>query len=186
RAGPLRHTIERLVPARSFDELRSPLTVTATDAQSGELVLFGAGGRSDVPLHAVLYASCALPMYYPPADIDGRSYVDGGLRAVFPLRVAAAEHPDLLYAVYAGPSRRQRTALPPDRLRVLGAHDNALRILMAAQAEAELAAYGNGVPLVLVRPPLDARATFAVENAMRYVEEGYRAGAAALEDWSNR
>lgn len=183
RAAPLVQTIGRLVPARTFEELTCPLTVSATDAESGDLVLFGAGGRSDVSLHQALYASCALPMYYPPAVIDGRSYMDGGIRAVLPLGIAAAEHPDLVYAVYAGPSLRQRTPVPPDRLRVLGAHDNAVRILMAAQADAEVEAWDDRVPLVLVRPVLDARATFAVDNATRYVEEGYRAAVEALERW---
>jgi len=39
---------------------------------------------------------------------------------------------------------------------------------------------------VLVRPLLDARATFAVQNAMRYVEEGYRAAVEALEKRKER
>ena len=183
RSAPLVETIGRLVPATTFDELECPLTVTATDAESGDLVLFGMGGRTDVPLHEALYASCALPLYYPPASIGGRTYLDGGVRAVFPLRTAVQGHPDLVYAVYAGPSLRQRTPVQPDRLRVLGAHDNALRILMAAQAEAEIAAWDRSIPVVLVRPLLDARATFAVQNAMRYVEEGYRAAVEALEEW---
>ena len=46
--GPLRHTIERLLPARRFSELRIPLTVTAADADSGALALFGAGGDESV------------------------------------------------------------------------------------------------------------------------------------------
>jgi NTE family protein len=183
RAAPLADTITRLVPATSFEDLRSPLTVTATDAETGALQLFGDGGRMDVPLHHALYASCALPMYYRPAEIDGRCYVDGGLRAVLPLHVAARRHPDLVYAVYAGPSLRERSPLRPERLRVLGAHDNAVRILMAAQAEAEVRHWDGRVPLVLVRPAVDARATFAVKHAMRHVEEGYRAGVEALEAW---
>lgn len=186
RSAPLVDTIARLVPAKTFEELDRPLSVTATDAESGELVLFGAGGRMDVSLHEALYATCALPMYYPPASIGGQTYMDGGLRAVFPLGMAAQAHPDLVFAVYAGPSLRQRTLVQPDRLRVLGAHDNALRILMAAQAEAEIAAWDSHVPLVLVRPLLDARATFAVQNAMRYVEEGYRAAVEALEKRKER
>jgi NTE family protein len=184
RAAPLADTIARLVPATSFDELRRPLTVTATDAETGELALFGAGGQADVPLHDALYASCALPMYYPPAEIDGRFYVDGGLRAVLPLRVASRHAPDMVYAVYAGPGLRERTPIRPDRLRVLSAHDNSVRILIAAQAEAEIRGWNGDAPLVLVRPVVDARATFAVKDAMRYVEGGYLAGVEALEKWS--
>lgn len=186
KSRPLRDTIARLVPARHFEDLRIPLTVTATDVETGELVLFGAGGRSDVPLHEALYASCALPMYYAPAVINGRAYMDGGLRAVLPLGAAARGEPDLVYAVYAGPSLRERAPVRPDRLRALGAHDTSLRILIAAQAEAEVRAWSGRAPLVLVRPALEARATFAVEHAIRYVEEGYRAGVEALEQWTTR
>ncbi len=50
RAEPLRRTIRSLVPASRFDELKIPLTVTAVDEERGDLVLFGEGGRSDVPL----------------------------------------------------------------------------------------------------------------------------------------
>jgi NTE family protein len=184
RARPLKDTIARLVPAHSFDDLRVPLTVTATDVETGELALFGAGGRSDVSLHDALYASCALPMYYPPAVLQGRAYMDGGLRAVLPLGVAARGDPDLVYAVYAGPSLRERTPVRAERLRALGAHDNSVRILIAAQAEAEVRAWNGPTPLVLVRPAVDARATFAVEHAIEYVEEGYRAGVDALERWT--
>src|SRR5256884_3779872 len=83
KAEGLRRTVARLVPAQSFAQLKIPLTVTATDLDSGELVLFGALGQ-DVPLQDALYASCALPLYYPPAQVDGRRLADGGLRAVLP------------------------------------------------------------------------------------------------------
>ena len=56
--------IEALVPARRFAELRVPLTVSVVDLDTGELLLFGAGGR-DAPLVDVLCASCALPLYLP-------------------------------------------------------------------------------------------------------------------------
>src|SRR5437868_1017790 len=81
----LRRAIERLVPATRFEQLRIPLTITATDLDSGELVLFGdvraqhaAPLHDAVPLHDALYASCALPLYFPPATIDGRRLADGG------------------------------------------------------------------------------------------------------------
>ena len=79
---PLRRTIARLVPAQRFADLRIPLTVTTTDLDSGEQVVFPGDGRreTDVPLQDVLYASCALPLYYPPLQIDGRRLGDGGIR----------------------------------------------------------------------------------------------------------
>ena len=79
KPGPLKHTIARLVPATRFADLQIPLTVTTTDLDSGELVLFGALGQ-DGPLIDVLYASCALPLYLPPQTIGGRRLAEGGLR----------------------------------------------------------------------------------------------------------
>lgn len=185
RGTPLRETIALLVPAMRFDELRTPLTVTAVDAKNGELVLFGAGGIAHVPLVDALYASCALPLYYPPARIGDRRYVDGGVRAVLPIDVAADFRPDVIVAVSVGPSLYEEPSLKPARLPpMVRAHGEALRIMMAAQTEEVLARWKNGpVPLVLVQPPLDAEATFAVDNLGRFVEGGYRAAYRALWAW---
>jgi NTE family protein len=175
RAEPLKDTIRSLVPARRFSELRTPLTVTAVDNRNGQLVLFGEGGLEGVPLVEALYASCALPLYYPPASIGDREYVDGGLRAVLPLDVAREFEPDLLVAVAVGPSFFSEPAegllVPP----MLQAHNDAMRFLMAAQTEEAIGRWKDDpVPLLLVRPHLEQRATFAVGEVIRYVEEGYR------------
>ncbi len=185
RDEPLRETIAKLVPATRFEDLQTPLTVTAVDAANGQLVLFGAGGRGRVPLHDALYASCALPLYYPAGMVGDRRYLDGGLRAVLPLDVAAAFDPELVYAVMVGPSvfdiPIQNGARVPAMLRV---HNTAMRILMAAQTEAVLARWKRAaVPLILVQPRLDQEATFAVDSAVHYVEEGYRAASRALNEW---
>ncbi len=188
REAPLRETIARLVPAERFDELDVPLTVTAVDSRNGQLVLFGAGGRERVPLVDALYASCALSVYYPAGRIGDRLYVDGGLRSVLPLDVAALFEPELLFAVNVGPSLYEepadrKAALPP----LVRTHGNALRIMMAAQIEREIArwtgeaASRNGGPrVVIVRPVMEGEATFAVDRVGYYVEEGYRAAVRAL------
>jgi NTE family protein len=182
RARPLRETIAALVPARSFSELDLPLTVTAVDVESGALELFGSGGVMDVPLVDALYATCALPVYYPPAEIHGRRYADGGLRTVLPLDVAAEFDPDAVFAVSVGPSLEalpavERAALPP----LARAHSEAMRILMASETQRVVAQFQSGpIPLVLVEPSLEADATFSVGNVVRYVEEGYRTARRAL------
>src|SRR5213083_3319028 len=99
---PLKRTIAHLVPATRFAELQIPFTVTTTDLASGELVLFGALGQ-DGPLVDVLYASCALPLYFPPQTIDGRRLGEGGLRAVLGLDAARRVPADLVVAVDVGP-----------------------------------------------------------------------------------
>jgi len=178
RPEPLRALIARLVPATRFDQLQAPLTVTATDLDSGAMVLFGAGHDTTTPLHDVLYASCALPVYWPAAVIDGRRLADGGLRAVLPLAVAEAIPADLVVAVHVGPGFDE---LPPPSTRLprfppalIRAHGTSERILMAAQVQHAIAAWPTGAArLVVVRAVKEREATFAVGNAKRYIEAGY-------------
>lgn len=183
RLDVLRRGIGRLVPAQRFSELRVPLTVTAVDVDTGELVLFGAGGDPGVPLVDALTASCALPVFYPPSTLHGRRLADGGLRAVLPLEVAASFGPELMVAVRVGPSftaepSEQSASGPP----LLQAHNQAMRTLMAAQTDRDIAAFADGpIPLIVIEPRIERAATFAVGRAITYVEDGYRAAAAMLE-----
>src|SRR5438445_3837798 len=184
KAEGLRRTVARFVPAQSFAQLKIPLTVTATDLDSGELVLFGALGQ-DVPLHDALYASCALPLYYPPARLDGRRLADGGLRAVLPLEPTQRIPADLVVAVHVGPGFDER--LPPSAATaipaLIRAHGEAERIMMAAQAERAIAEWPrDAAKLVVVRPVAEREATFAVQEMDRYLEAGYREAKRALGD----
>ena len=181
KAAPLKHTIARLVPATRFAELQIPLTVTTTDLDSGELVLFGALGE-DGPLIDVLYASCALPLYLPPQTIAGRRLGEGGLRAVLGLDAARRVPADLVVAVDVGPGfdeppATKQAAIPP----LVRAHGDAIRVMMAAQTERAIAAWPKDAPrLIVVRAVAEREATFAVSNAERYLEAGYRKTRAAL------
>jgi NTE family protein len=63
----------------STDWPERALVVTAVDAHTGEFRTFDRD--SGVPLLAAVAASCAVPGVYPPVTIDGRRYVDGGMRS---------------------------------------------------------------------------------------------------------
>ena len=185
--GP-RRAIERLVPATRFEQLKSPLTITATDLDSGELLLFGTGGRSDLPLHDALYASCALPLYFPPLSLDGRRLGDGGLRAVLGLEPASRIPADLVVAIHVGPGFDEPA--PTSRAPVpalVRAHGEAIRVMMAAQVERQIADWPKDAPpLVLVRPIAEREATFAVASGDRYLQAGYAATKRALADRLDR
>jgi NTE family protein len=186
KPGPLRSAIEALVPVRRFADLTVPLTVTAVDLDTGELVLFGAGAQT-APLVDVLCASCALPMYYPPVVIDGRRFGDGGLRCVVPLEPAAELDVELVLAVDVGPGFD--LSAPPETARVpamVRAHDDAVGILMAANSENQLALWRadpRRPPLVYVRPRTERNATFRVDRVREYANEGRRATREALDRW---
>ena len=196
RPDPFRRTIGTLIPAVSFADLKVPLTVTAVDLDSGELALFGAGGR-EVPLAEALYASCALPLFYPPGEIGGRRYADGGLHGAVPFEAAESMFTtgplgaDLVVAVDIGPGF-DLLAIPAGARtlpRMVQAHADATGILMASVTRAQLAlwrARSELPPLLYVRPKVERDATFAVERLAVYADEGYRAAGAALEEWRRR
>jgi predicted acylesterase/phospholipase RssA len=183
RPAPFRQAVERLVPARRFADLAVPITVTVTDLDTGDLLLFGDGGE-DAPLVDVLCAACALPVYYPPVRLAGRRCGDGGLRGPLPLEVAARFAREAvvavdvgpgLDAVDAGPSR----AAPP----IVRAHDDAVGALMAQATAAQLALWRSDAsrpPLIYVRPRVERAATFRVERVRQYASEGYAAAREAL------
>jgi NTE family protein len=66
--------LERTLKVKTFEELRIPLGVTATDFNSGEGVVFHSGSIVD-PVRA----SCAYPGMFLPVEIRGRYLVDGML-----------------------------------------------------------------------------------------------------------
>lgn len=185
RGEPLRETLGALVPQRRFADLASPLTLTAVDVDSRELLILGDGGI-DVPLLEALTASTALPVYYPPAVVAGRRLVDGGLRAVLPLDIAARFEADLVVAVDVGPGFDEPA--PKQRVRAPGlllAHDACEGILMAQQALDTVArwrAAPDRCRLIHVRPRLPRRATFAAELFLEFETAGYDATRAALAE----
>ena len=188
KPAPLRSAIEALVPVRRFADLTVPLTVTAVDLDTGELVLFGAGAQT-APLVDVLCASCALPMYYPPVVIDGRRFGDGGLRCVVPLEPAAELDVELVLAVDVGPGFDLPAPAEAARVPALvRAHDDAVGILMAANSESQLALWRadpSRPPLVYVRPRTERNATFRVDRVREYANEGRRATREALDRWGS-
>lgn len=174
--GPrLRATLGTLLPVTSFSELKLPLSVTAADLDTGELIVFGDGGVTDVPLADALYASCALPVLYPPAELMGRRLADGGLRAVVPLEVAARFAADTVVAINVGPgfdAAPSRNKHPPALVR---AHNDSQFVLMATNTALQIAlwrATPGRPPLLYIRPEIHRGETFAVGQADSYAEAG--------------
>ncbi|NJC69732.1 patatin-like phospholipase family protein [Planosporangium thailandense] len=56
-----------------------PLVITAVEAETGEFTTFDRS--SGVPLVRAMVASCAVPCVFPPVAINGRHYIDGGVRS---------------------------------------------------------------------------------------------------------
>ena len=76
---PLEIWLARMSATLGTDVWPAALVVTAVDAESGAFGTFDAG--SGVPLAAAVAASCTIPGWFPPVPLDGRRWVDGGLRS---------------------------------------------------------------------------------------------------------
>lgn len=71
--------LNRILKVKTFEELRIPLAVTATDFLTGEPIVFTSGKLVD-PVRA----SCAYPGVFLPVSVGGRLMVDGLLGHAVP------------------------------------------------------------------------------------------------------
>jgi len=87
--------LTRTLKCKTFEELRIPLGVTATDFNTGEGVVFHSGSIVD-PVRA----SCAYPGMFLPVEIRGRYLVDGMLSHPVPTRPVREMGADRVLAVH--------------------------------------------------------------------------------------
>jgi NTE family protein len=59
----------------------APLWIVAVRRSDGRRVVFGKSGAPPATVAAAVAASCAIPAYFQAVDIDGASYVDGGVHS---------------------------------------------------------------------------------------------------------
>jgi NTE family protein len=87
--------LTRTLKVQTFEELRIPLGITATDFNTGEGVVFSSGSIID-PVRA----SCAYPGMFLPVEIDGRWLVDGMLSHPVPTHPLRKMGADRVLAVH--------------------------------------------------------------------------------------
>lgn len=107
----LRRLLEKSIPVKTFGELRVPLSVSATDVNTGREVWFEDPAAPIVP--AVL-ASSAIPAIFPPVQIGSQFYIDGSVADNLPLFHLAQKGCSVIYACnvgYAGEANK-----PPQNL----------------------------------------------------------------------
>jgi NTE family protein len=96
----IHHRLARLFsrPGRSndFRQLKTQLTLVATNLDSGEAAPFGRPGWDHVPISKAVQASSALPGLFPPVEIDQHYFVDGALKKTMHASVALDGGVDLM------------------------------------------------------------------------------------------
>jgi NTE family protein len=89
--SPLRCTLERLVDFERINSIPMKLSVGATNLRTGAPVYFDNLDRRLTIAHVM--ASAALPPGFPPVEIDGEYYWDGGVVSNSPIQHVAASRP---------------------------------------------------------------------------------------------
>jgi NTE family protein len=74
--------IDEFLPVDTFEGLKVPVRVLATDVDTGEPVVFSHGHLRDA-----VRASCSFPGVFPPMLLNGRRLYDGGISEVIPVRL---------------------------------------------------------------------------------------------------
>jgi NTE family protein len=178
RDDTFRNYVESILPATTFAELRIPLSMNAVDLETGRQEWFGAGGLMHVPLADAVYASCALPVFYPPAHIDGRYFVDGGVIDALPVGRAVERGADRIIAIDVG-AGQAGDAIGTVEKGMIAIHQRVMQIMGYARKRAHLDAHGTA-SITYIRPHLDGYDTFDFTSTEYFLAEGYRAVSEAL------
>lgn len=174
--GPLRGLVESAVPRGTFESLKAPLFVNTVDLERATQVIFGTPGLQDVDMQDAVYASCALPGFFPPGKVAGRYCVDGGVVDNLPVQIAAL-WADLIIAVDVG-SSEMRPLKDIHSRGFANIYMRAASTMMHSLQQLPLEGW-SGPPMMLVRPRSDGD-WLSFANTEQAIAEGRRAAEAVL------
>jgi len=107
-SDPLRALLEQHLPGRGFEDLAVPFQCVAAEIERARERWFDSGA-----LVPALLASCAVPGLFPPVQIDGRHYLDGGLVHSIPVGRAVQLGARTVYVLQVG--RIEQDLVAPTR-----------------------------------------------------------------------
>ncbi len=92
--------LDSWISVKNLEELNIPTVVCATDLQAGKSI-----GWSKGEIVPRVMASCSIPIIFPPININGVNYVDGGVLRNLPAW-AIRKHCKVLYGLNCSPLSR--------------------------------------------------------------------------------
>jgi NTE family protein len=174
---PLHALCTNAIPPMTFEELPTPLLVNTVDVERGTQVVWGLPGLRDVRVDDAVYASCALPGFFPPGRVDGRLCIDGGTIDNLPVAVAA-QHADAVIAVDVGSSDLSHNT-DASAQGFAATYMRAATVMMHALQLSPLREW-QGPPMFLIRPRLGHVGWLSFSHTTEVIQEGYRAAKEAL------
>jgi NTE family protein len=179
RAEPLREYMAGILPREGWEGLEVRFQANAVELGSARTEWFGIGARTDVSLLDAVYASTALPVFYPPIRLPGGIYVDGGVEYTLPLHRAAELGATGIVAIDPGSAEHAE----PEAVvaaGMLGVHQRVFAIMSGRVRRATLEEW-SGPPVLYVRPDMKGYAPFDFDHISFFLEEGERAAEEALQ-----
>jgi NTE family protein len=169
----LKRLIGQWLRYTTFEDATVPLWVVATSLRTGLETWFNTG---DVT--APLLASTALPGVFPPVDIDGDSYIDGGVVNNVPVSKGFDLRAKRMYVLDVGNFDRERPA-PRRPYEVLM---RAVSIARAHRFRTEQDRVPEGVRMIRM-PMVDPGKLryYDFHRSAELIERGYQASASFLD-----
>ena len=163
----LNANLRRIFGDTQFSDLSIPVRLVATDLHTGEKVILSDGRVFDA-----IRASIAIPIIFPPWEIDGRLLTDGGASDPLPIDVAIQEGADLIIAMGFTLSYRNRfRSITAVQEQLNSIYMN--NILNATYAFHNLAHHAEIFPVI---PEMDGQVSmFDVDRIPEVIERGAEA-----------
>jgi len=174
---PLRELVESSLPDKTFEDLSHPLLVNTVDLDRGARVVWGLPGLTEVSVRDAVYASCALPGFFPPGKVADRTCIDGGVVDNLPVSMAA-QFADLIIAVDVGSSDASQKESAADQ-GFATIYMRAATMMMHALQQYPLERW-QGPPMVLVRPRVNDANWLSFTDTESNINAGYVAASRAL------
>jgi NTE family protein len=177
---PLRAVVRAVSTEKRFDQLKRTLLVNTVDIERGSQVVWGLPGLRDISVADAVYASCALPGFYPPGTIKGRRFVDGGVIDNLPVSIASRGM-DAVIAVDTGSTDLE----PEDDIATAGFASIYMRAATTMMHALQLAPFSNWTrpPMILIRPKLSHIGWFSFSHTDQLLEAGYQAALDACKHY---
>ena len=177
---PLRAIVKSIASEKRFDQLKRTLLVNTVDIQRGSQVVWGLPGLRDVSIAEAVYASCALPGFYPPGVVGGRLCVDGGVLDNLPVSIAGREM-DAVIAVDTGSSDLE----PENDIATAGFASIYVRAATTMMHALQLAPFATWTrpPMILIRPKVNHIGWFSFSHTDELLEAGYTAAMEACKHY---
>jgi NTE family protein len=126
----------------TFADVKIPLFIAATDYRTGKQVVI-----SDGNIYKAVRASVALPLIFPPSELNGQLLVDGYLSDPSPVGIAIQEGADIILAMgFESVSTEERNSFSDYVLHLSGVISN--NLLQASYAFYNLAHHAEVLLIV--------------------------------------